>query len=91
MTELRRLAAQCSVGAGPGRRLTTSLAMVYGNKDPAKSLKMWLKMRRGYLELHARVATAWVSIRRRLLLAGSRRWRLVRGPIGAAIATLMDI
>ncbi|CAK0851793.1 unnamed protein product, partial [Prorocentrum cordatum] len=31
--------------AGPGRRLTTSLAMVYGNKDPAKSLKMWLKMR----------------------------------------------
>eukprot|EP00959_Pyramimonas_sp_CCMP1952_P307111 6427635-Pyramimonas_sp.AAC.1 len=31
MTELRRQAAQCSVGAGPGRCLTTSLAMVDGN------------------------------------------------------------
>eukprot|EP00959_Pyramimonas_sp_CCMP1952_P071537 1494270-Pyramimonas_sp.AAC.1 len=48
---------------------------------------MW----REHPELHARVATAWVSIRRRLLLTGSRRWRLVSGPSGATIATLMDI
>eukprot|EP00959_Pyramimonas_sp_CCMP1952_P226482 4735351-Pyramimonas_sp.AAC.1 len=64
MTDLRGQAAQCSVGAGPGRCLTTALAMVYGKKDPAKAVRLehfhvWLQMRREHPELHARVATAW--------------------------------
>eukprot|EP00959_Pyramimonas_sp_CCMP1952_P194186 4060796-Pyramimonas_sp.AAC.1 len=39
MMELRRQAAQCSVGLSPGRCLTALLAMVFMNKDPANSMR----------------------------------------------------
>eukprot|EP00959_Pyramimonas_sp_CCMP1952_P232858 4866542-Pyramimonas_sp.AAC.1 len=48
-------------------------------------------MRREHPDLHARIALSWGKILSRLRLAGTRRWRIVKGPIGATVATLMDI
>eukprot|EP00959_Pyramimonas_sp_CCMP1952_P107227 2241997-Pyramimonas_sp.AAC.1 len=96
LTSLRRQAAQCSVGSGPGRCLTTALAITFKSRDPAKPIRReqlcsWSKLRWEHPEYHARVALAWEKIRLRLQVAGLRRWRLVKVPIGATIATLYDM
>ncbi|CAK0847722.1 unnamed protein product [Prorocentrum cordatum] len=78
-----------------GRCLTSTLAMLYGRGDPAKSipreqLAAWLDQWFAHPELHARIARAWQPSLRRLRLAGESRWRRVRGPISATVATLLD-
>eukprot|EP00959_Pyramimonas_sp_CCMP1952_P469423 9494906-Pyramimonas_sp.AAC.1 len=42
-------------------------------------------------ELHARITRSWHRIRGRLDILASKRWRRVRGPIGAVVATLLDV
>eukprot|EP00959_Pyramimonas_sp_CCMP1952_P282687 5908449-Pyramimonas_sp.AAC.1 len=42
-------------------------------------------------DLHHRVARTWECVRSRLRFAGSRRWRVVKGPIASTIATLLDV
>ncbi|CAK0897887.1 unnamed protein product, partial [Prorocentrum cordatum] len=96
LVQIRRQAAQSAVGTGPGRCLTTSLAAAFDRRDPAKALRReqvlaWLRLWREYPEYHTRIARSWDSIRSRLRLAGSRRWRVSKGPIAATISTLLDI
>eukprot|EP00959_Pyramimonas_sp_CCMP1952_P468656 9493598-Pyramimonas_sp.AAC.1 len=69
--------------------------MLYGRGDPAKSipreqLAAWLDQWFAHPELHARIAKAWQQSLRRLRLAGENRWRRVRGPTSATVATLLD-
>ena len=91
---LRRSAAAAAAGRGPGRCFTSTLAALYGDKDPVLELRRqvlaeWLELWRRAPELHCSVELAWPKLRARL--TGARRWRQVRGPTAAIIALLMDV
>ena len=83
------------MGRLKGRCLTTTLALVYGLKDPGVQLRVsllaeFLSIWKTDTTFHKRVQRAWPFIYQKLDAAGSRRWNLVRGPISAVIATLCD-
>ena len=93
---LRRQAAAAASGVGPGRCLTTALGIEYGDDDPAKSTRRQqiagrLTMWRQCPSIHERIQQSWDKILARIRKAGQRRWRIVRGPVGATIATLLEI
>eukprot|EP00959_Pyramimonas_sp_CCMP1952_P134044 2803990-Pyramimonas_sp.AAC.1 len=96
ITNLRRQAGRSVAGQGPGRCLTTTLAMAMGDGGPAKAVRhqhftAWLTMWRQYPELHPRIQKAWDTVAPRIRQAGQRKWRLAKGPLSATIATLLDI
>ncbi|CAK0910541.1 unnamed protein product, partial [Prorocentrum cordatum] len=92
---LRRGAAASAVGKGPGRCLTSTLAALYGQRDPVLELQrqvvsQWLELWRTRPEVHGRVRRAWPRLLKALSQAGPHRWRRVRGPAAAVIAVLLD-
>ncbi|CAK0892726.1 unnamed protein product, partial [Prorocentrum cordatum] len=79
-----------------GRCLTSALAIEYGDDDPAKRIRRqqiaaWLTMWRQCPGIHDRIRQSWDKILDRIRKAGQRKWRIVRGPVGATIATLLEI
>eukprot|EP00959_Pyramimonas_sp_CCMP1952_P414516 8685063-Pyramimonas_sp.AAC.1 len=76
-------ASRAAAGRGPGKCLTSALAIMCGGAGPAKSvpreqLTVWLGLWRSNPELRARIAKAWRLAARRLRAAGERRWRRAR-------------
>ena len=96
ITVLRRQAASSVAGKGPGRCLTTTLSLWMGDQDPAISLRVqlvraWIDMWTHSPHLHERIVRSWPRVRSHLGFDASKRWRRVRGPIGALQATLLDV
>ncbi|CAK0815944.1 unnamed protein product, partial [Prorocentrum cordatum] len=92
---LRRGAAASAVGKGPGRCLTSTLAALYGQRDPGLELRrqvvsQWFELWRTWPEVHGRARRAWPRLLKALSQAGPHRWRRVRGPAAAVIAVILD-
>eukprot|EP00959_Pyramimonas_sp_CCMP1952_P088719 1856406-Pyramimonas_sp.AAC.1 len=57
----------------------------------AQVIYTWFDMWNRFPEMHARITRSWHRIRGRLDIMASKRWRRGRGPIGAVVATLLDV
>ncbi len=98
LSRQRSLAAS-STGAPRSSCVTSAIAVGHGaHWDPA--LKMRLKQFSAWMDLwspageqlRSRIRRAWTACRRRLAQTPKAdRWRGVIGPVGATIATLLDI
>jgi len=92
---LKAAAASVALGAA-GQCASTAVAMMFGNKmDPEISARMtvikdwvWL-WHRATKEEKIEAAKTWMSLKHKL--KGQHKWRLVKGPVGATIATLHDL
>ena len=77
-----------------GRCLTTRIAIEMGDKDPGISVPLslfsaWFSYVTAFPEDRPRVAAVWPRIAK-LLRRPKTRWRYIRGPAAAVLATLFD-
>ena len=91
---LRRGAGAMMSHANRGRCLTTRLAIDLGDKDPCISVPLslfiaWFSHMTACPEDRIRVAAVWPRILK-FLQRPRTRWRYIRGPAAAVIATLLD-
>eukprot|EP00959_Pyramimonas_sp_CCMP1952_P143558 3005286-Pyramimonas_sp.AAC.1 len=95
LLRVRRQASSAIAGAKRGICLTSVLEATMGSKDPGLEVPKqlvwgWLTVWFSRPDIHQQVKRSWTASLHHIQVAGKVRWRRVRGPVSAVIATLIE-